>query len=234
MKRWFTVVVLATLVVIALTSCGGPPPPSPTQATQASPSPTPTLPPSPTPKPSPSPTPTPSPSPTQTPPSPGQLPNVLPYPNAKETVKVTTEGSGPEGQNGTVVYTSLETTDTYEAVKAYYEKQVPPGWKNVGSFENTDENGDRTFTISTQNPDGTAWFIFSIMEQKADGKVIISHNVGTEGSASAQPADTGPLKPYPNATVVSSSSWTGMGGNGKEGKWTAVILSTTDSYEQVK
>jgi len=147
---------------------------------------------------------------------------------------VTTEGSGPEGQNGTVIYASLETTDTYEAVKAFYEKQIPTGWKQVGSFESTDENGDRSFTLTTQNSDGTAWFIGSVMEQKADGKVIISHNIGTEGTASQQPADTGPLKPYPNAAVVSSSSWTGMGGNGKEGKWTAVILSTTDSYDQVK
>jgi hypothetical protein len=156
------------------------------------------------------------------------------YPGATQTTKVTTDGEGPDSQKGTVTYISLETTDSFEQVKAFYEGQVPSGWKKTGSYENTDDKGDRTYTLSTESGDGKAWFILSVMESKADGKVTISHNVGAEGSAQNQPVNTGDLKPYPNATVVSNSSWTGMGGNGQNGTWTAVTLQSTDPYEQVK
>ncbi|MDI6869184.1 MAG: hypothetical protein QMD88_06350 [Coprothermobacterota bacterium] len=221
---------LAGILVLALTliGCGGPAPSSPqtpSSSPSASPSPTPT-------QTGPSPSAS-SPSPTSSPPVQGET-DFPPYPGATQVSKVQTTDSGPSGQQGTVTIYFLTTNDPFEKVRDYYKNLIPSGWKTVSSSESTNEEGLRTFYITGQSPSEDKWATFVVGEYE-ENVTSINHQIGIKGEApSTGGPGTGEFNPYPNAEVLDSGEWSGVGPNGQEAKWSMVRLSTEDSYDKVK
>lgn len=162
---------------------------------------------------------------------------ILPYPNARETHRSTTQETSPEGEPGVVEVLIMQTEDSYEQVKSYYEGAIPSLWKKSYSSETNDENGYRTFSLAAESSDGKSWFYLNVFENMDEkGATGISHTLGKVSGAppSSPSGDTGKISPYPDAKVINSSTYTGPGVSGEEATWSVLVLETADNYDQVK
>lgn len=228
MRRLITLIAGVIILSLLLVGCGGGAPSTsqtPTTSPSASPSPTPT----PTEK-SPSPS---SPTPTPSPSTSGEE-DFPPYPGANQVSKVKTTDSGPSGQKGTVTIYFLTTNDLFEKVRDYYKDLIPSGWTTVSSGETTDENGLRTFYITGESPSEDKWATFVVGESE-DDVVSVNHLIGVSGGETpSEGPGTGEINPYPDAEVIDSGEWSGVGPNGQEAKWSMVRLSTKDAFSDVK
>lgn len=231
------VILLTIAFLLTLVACGGgsQQTPTPTQTgSSQSPTPTPT-----TSSETPTPIPT-SPKPTETSPTPTPTgsPNIgveiPPYPGAQQLSQSKIQGDSPNGNPGNVVITTYSSKDSYDSIKSYYEGAIPSGWKNQYANEYTDDSGKRTYAVSASSQDGKNWAAITINENsETDGASMISQTIGMEGSGQPTAAETGKVTPYANATVMSSSSFSGAGVSGEEGTWSVVTLETTDAYQTV-
>ncbi len=222
-------VILSGLLLLTLAGCGGGG--SPQTETQT-PSPSLTSP-SPTTQ-SPSLAPSTSPAPTPSSQIDGEI---IPYPNAEESQRYTVEDTSPEGEPGTVQVIIMQTGDSYEQVKSYYEKALPNLWKKSHFGETTDEEGNKIFSLVAESPDGKSWFHLSVFENMDEGETVgISHALGKAGTElpSTPGEGEGAIPPYPNARLVNRSTYTGPGSSGEEAAWTVLALETVDDYDQVK
>jgi cytoskeletal protein RodZ len=167
-NRWFVLVVVFLVGLLALTSCSAAPQPSPASSSptpsSSAPSPTPSA----TAQPTPSQTSQPSPSSTAE----GSLIVAL-YPNAKVINTSTSHTTDSSGVVSTVTSVLMETTDPYEQVKAYYQNSRPAGFLATIDEEKTAEDGNRTYTSYLVKSENQTMIILIVTEDKTVGKVTI-------------------------------------------------------------
>ena len=160
-NRQFLVVILCLAGLLWLSSCSSEPESSPSSspsATQSSPTPSPT------------PTESVQPTPSQTP---GISFSITPYPNASILNTSNNHGTDADGNSITVHTIWLETTDSYEQVKAYYESNQPAGFQTTMAGDDTGADNNRTYSAYLLKPEDKAMIILNISEYKDAGKVAI-------------------------------------------------------------
>jgi cytoskeletal protein RodZ len=167
-NRWFVLVVVFLVGLLALTSCSAALQPSPTSSSPAPSSSAPSPTPSATAQPTPSQTSQPSPSSTAE----GSLIVAL-YPNAKVINTSTEHTTDSSGVASTITTALMETTDPYEQVKAYYQNNRPAGFLATIDEENTAEDGNRTYTSYLVKSENQTMIILIVTEDKTVGKVTI-------------------------------------------------------------
>ena len=101
-----------------------------------------------------------------------------PYANANVTSSSSFSGAGITGGEGTWSVVTLETTDDYETVAAYYENLNLSGFQQTYSGETSDDNGARTFSRWMASGANDEWYVISVSENKDDNKVEISQMYG--------------------------------------------------------
>jgi len=101
-----------------------------------------------------------------------------PYANANVTSSSSFSGAGITGGEGTWSVVTLETTDDYETVAAYYENLNLSGFQQTYSDETSDDNGARTFSRWMASVANDEWYVISVSENKDDNKVKISQMYG--------------------------------------------------------
>jgi hypothetical protein len=130
-------------------------------------------------------TPPPAPAPTAQPaPAPGTpeaaapaAQNLLTYPGATQTNSSSYSGVGPTGSTGQWSTVTMETTDPYEKVRDYYKANAPQGFSQSFTNESTSD-GNREFALWFARADGKAWYVVTVNEKKAEGKVEVTVAAG--------------------------------------------------------
>lgn len=156
------VVVLVITAALLVTACNR-------QAATPPPAPAPTAEPSPAPAPAPS-------TPEASAPAPAAQ-NLLTYPGATQTNASSYSGAGPTGSTGQWSTVTMETTDPYEKVRDYYKANAPQGFSQSFMNESTSD-GNREFALWFARADGKAWYVITVNEKKAEGKVEVTVAAG--------------------------------------------------------
>lgn len=103
-----------------------------------------------------------------------------PYPGAEVVDSGVWSGVGPNGQEAKWSMIHLSTGDPYEQVKDYYSSNAPLSFLKVFDYEETNESGEKSYSLMFQSTDQAEFYVIAIQENFEDNIVEITHNYGTK------------------------------------------------------